>query len=491
SQVNGCQRNLAIIGVGLHATKTYLPTLAQHKLVRVPFVVELDERLDATRERLAPFRSTNFSPEVVGIPGGSISLTPSVVARLDSLVDEHDLDALIVSTGPDTHGEYLRWGVQRGLSILVDKPVLGGPGATVDPEVAPALLKEFDQIVALVDARPDILVSVATQRDWHPGFRYLREIIAEASERFQCPVTGIGSSHDDGQLRLPHELGSIAYHGYMDGMGKAFHSLYHELRVQADIIGVAADNAGMSYNEIVTTAATVRPRGFLRSLPRPVWQALFGADLWADTCPEADAEMLERYRGFGEIDIAATTSFVTEGDTTLVATVEGRHNSFSRRTWLEARPDLYKCAGRTKHEGHTIHVGPFMTVHVTSWQAKDRHEHNDSSDYEPGGNSHFTLDIFRNADWWPAGTPVMETIDAAKIAANAGLSSDQLLMSQAKSSMLLNFVDCLTGRRPIHANPSPITGHRLAMHLLLQIAESAATSAPVRAPVSALWPGPR
>ena len=73
-----------------------------------------------------------------------------------------------------------------------------------------------------------------------------------------------------------------------------------------------------------------------------------------------------------------------------------------------------------------------MTVHVTSWQAKDRHEHNDSSDYEPGGNSHFTLDIFRNADWWPAGTPVMETIDAAKIAANARLSSDQLLMSSSQ-----------------------------------------------------------
>ena len=136
-------------------------------------------------------------------------------------------------------------------------------------------------------------------------------------------------------------------------------------------------------------------------------------------------------------------------------------------------------------------MGPSAPLPGPLGRGKDRHEHNDSSDYEPGGNSHFTLDIFRNADWGPAGTPVMETIDAAKIAANAGLSSDQLLMSQAKSSMLLNFVDCLTGRRPIHANPSPITGHRLAMHLLLQIAESAATSAPVRAPVSALWPGPR
>ena len=92
-------------------------------------------------------------------------------------------------------------------------------------------------------------------------------------------------------------------------------------RVQADIIGVAADNAGMSYNEIVDGSDREASRVPAQPAP-PGLAALFGADLWADTCPEADAEMLERYRGFGEIDIAATTSFVTEGDTTLVATVE-------------------------------------------------------------------------------------------------------------------------------------------------------------------------
>lgn len=479
---NRRRRNVALIGLGLHATKAYLPIISSREDVRVAVVIDVTERLDIVHERLRPFLSDSFSPMVIGVPAFTKAMPLAVATELDLMKAAQGLDAAIISTDPESHGAYLRWAVRNGLSILVDKPVLGAPNATVEPGVASNMMEEFKDILGMVAAKPEILVSVAVQREWHPAFIVLRSLVADAAARFHCPVTGISSSHGDGQLRFPHEIGQIKYHGYLDGIGKTFHSLYHELQVQAGLIEAAARASGMTYDTLVTKTSTIRPRGFLKQLPRPVWESIFGSGEWGEACPAPDEQMLEQYRNYGELDVTATTDFLTGGDTTLLATVEGRHNTFSRRSWLEPTKDLYKRMGRTKHEQHTVHQGPFQTIHVTSWQSKDRHELNTAADYEPGGNSHLTIDVFRNADLWPSGTPVMETIDASKIAANAGLSADRLLMSHAKDSMLENFLANVTGTRALHDNPSDIRGHLLAMQLLANVAESAASGTAVETP---------
>lgn len=470
---------IGLIGLGSHAAKAYVPLLREHPNVRVPVVVDVDVAERRVAECLASFRSGSFCPDLILVPPFAGEMPPAVAQRLDAEILRCGINAVIISTEPECHGAYLRWAIDRRLHILVDKPILGCANATISPVAARGLRDEFADLVDRARRSPHVLVSVAAQRRWHLMFQIVEDLVVEAAERFGCPVTGIQSSHADGQLRLPHELGTIAYHGYVNGFGKLFHSGYHEIDLQARLIESAARRAGVTYDSMTTMAMTVRPRGFLRQLRRETWEGIFGREPYGELCPSDDEALLNAYKDFGELDVTATTGFTIEGDSALLATVDLKHNSFSRRAWAVAAQDLYKGNGRVKHEQHTIYQGPFQTVSVVSWQAKDKHDQNTARDFVPGGNSHLTITVFRNAGMWPSGTAPMQIIDAGEVASAAGLSASRLMMSHAKDAMLVNFIDNVTGARHIDDNPSSLLTHDLSMSMLCAIAESSSTQLPV------------
>jgi predicted dehydrogenase len=470
--------SIMVIGVGLHATKAYLPTLAKDRLVRTAVVIEVAEKVSSTKALLERFAGPQFAPEVVSAgPAGSLP-SRAVVRQIFDAIQRHGIKGVIIATPPEQHSFYLHLALDHGLHVLVDKPILSAEDLTVDPTVAARVAEDFAVLDAKVAAKPSLIVSVAAQRRWHVGFAVVRELVMEAADRFGIPITSIQSMHQDGQLRLPHEIGTIRYHGYDLGVGKLSHSAYHEIDLQTELIRLAAREAGVVYDSFTTYAQTIRPAGFLRSHPRRTWEARFGAEAWAGACPDDDATLAARYKGFGEIDLMANTAFTIDGVPALLSSLNLLHDSVSGRGWLRANTDLYKGNGRQKGEQHVIDQGDVQTILVHSFQAKHRHDFNSAEDFTKGGNSHFDITLLRNTALWPGARP-METITALDIATKNDLAADRLLMSHAKDAMLRNFLDNLTGVRPVEDNPSLLTSHRLAMTLYGAIASSAATAAPI------------
>jgi hypothetical protein len=357
---------------------------------------------------------------------------------------------------------------------LVDKPIIAYPGISNDAKVARRLVTSFDRLADQASARPEIVTAVAVQRRHHPGFELVREIVQEASARFGCPITAIQSTHSDGQFRHPFEVRDETYHGFGAGYGKLFHSGFHIVDVQAWLTIAAAEAANLEYDAIASMTGAARPDSFLRQVPRATYDRRWGT-AWRANQSATDAELKSQMRNYGELDMAALTTMNSDGVPLTLSQITLLHTSFSRRSWPTSRPDLYKANGRVKHEHHNIVVGPFMTVQIHSYQAKDRHDHNDHNDYLIGGNNHFEINVFRNAAWWGGSVLPMETFSMGTIADHLGLSSADLVINQAKTSMLNEFIDCASGQMPATGHRSRLVDHRFGTLLLSTMAESCAT----------------
>jgi predicted dehydrogenase len=466
---------LLLIGCGEFAASAYLPALARTQEVKTAAVVEIASRTAQTQALIDKLCSTDFHPEVVSTGTGSSKLTSAAAARLSRLVEMHAVTAVIISTSPDAHSTFLHWALDNNLHVLVDKPILSAANLTTEPVVAPAVWDDFASLSAKVAAKPHLVVSVATQRRWHSGFKVVRDAVVEAAVECGVPITSIQSTHQDGQLRLPHEIGTIPYHGYMAGVGKWEHSAYHEVDLQTWLIRLAAAHADVTYDSLTTYAQTTRPDGFLRNHPRRVWESLFGIEAWAEACPDDDATLSERYRGYGEIDLAAQTSLTIGGIPALQSTLNMNHNSVSARNWLAARSGWWKDSGRQKVEVHVINQGFEQSVVVYSCRGVS----DTGFGWELGDNSHFDVTIVRNASLWRPGTPSIQVVTAADIAAKNDLDANHSLMAHARDAMLANFIANLSGARAVDDNLSPWASHQMAMSLFTAVAQSAASHNPV------------
>lgn len=483
---------VAVIGAaGPHSSRTHIPALAAlapRGDVELRLVVDLEHQRPAL-DRIAG----SFDPQPVVETVGAVTgtrLSPATVALLDAAVDRLQLGAVIIATPPAAHGPYLRWAIRNGLHVLCDKPLLGYPDVSNDPAVAHRLLDDHLWLEHALRTRPSQLVCVAVQRRHHPGFSRCLELIEDVAERFRCPITSMQSSHADGQFRTPAEIESIGYHGYREGDGKLMHSGSHLVDVQARFGARAAELAGLRYDHVTATAAGVRPSGFLRQVPGSTYVAKFGDEGWRASAAAITGDGVRGFDRYGELDLAATLAFETEGAITQINQITLLHNSFSRRSWPTADADLYKGNGRVKHEHHQFVQGPFQTIQIHSYQSRSKHDVNTEADLEIGGNSHFDIHVFRNEGMWDEPVPAFEIITALDLTKEAGLTSAELLTSHAKRAMVVEFVDCITGRRPLRDHPSRLDSHGLTSRLMATLAGSLASGSSVRnrIPSSTLLP---
>lgn len=455
-----------VVGAGLHTRKHYLPYLAASPLAELRCIVEMEGPPADAAACYVRDRGPCTLIEVADTPSGELDGT--IAAALDAAVASLGIGAVIIATTAEAHEPYLRWAVNAGLHTLVDKPVLAYHDASNDPDIARKVRTAFDEIDALAARRPDTTVAVAVQRRHHPAYNLLVDLAEEAAAATGAPITFLNSTHADGQFRTHEEIATIDYHGYRNGSGKQFHSGMHIYDLQAWLVASVGRAASMEYDSLLAHAASVRPAGFLRQFPSHKLDDLFGTSL------PVPIEAASRFAGFGELDVAATTQFVTDGVPTLLCQTALLHNSFSRRSWPTARADLYKKNGRVKHEHHVIEQGPLQAIHFHSYQAGDVHDRHDARDYGVGGNSHMEVQVFRNAGLWPHPVEPLTVISGEEIAALATLSNDEMAIVQAKTAMLDEFVACATGAQDPGSHRASLHTLRLSNTLLSATTESLA-----------------
>lgn len=464
--------NLMIAGVGPHACHFYLPaisTLGRRYSVRLVAAVELETGRAAAAQALS---KNGLDAEILTIERFESEMPAETRQALDAAAERLRPRALIVATDPLSHRPYILWALKRGMDVLLDKPITTRRGAVSDPVAARNIEADYNEmLIALHEAqrqRP-VVVSVCAHRRYHPGIEEAIRIVREVCEKTGCPVTDIHAHHADGQWRLPEEIRTQDHHSYHSGHGKASHSGHHFFDCIYRFYQVGA-GSGKTADSMRVYASFIQPPGLLRQVTRADYVRLFGPD-YQKTCPHTDEELDRQFRDFGEVDLNAAITFLSDGVAIGQASLNLLHNSFSRRSWLHPPVDLYKGNGRVKHEHHRIHVGPFLTVAIHSYQAKSDHAKNDAADLSPGGNNHFEIHIFRNTNM--IGGQEVEVIHLDHL---AGFDRSRLYIEQIKEGVVGEFFRYLTGQLSEQELRSPLRDHAIPVRMLSAVYESHANA---------------
>lgn len=392
--------NLLIVGIGPHARRIYVPTLERYKRkykVSIKFGVDLKEKRGEIEKYLAD-RSFGLPMMYIdpflpkrGLPG-------TLQKALNDRVAKERINGVIIATEPLVHVPYARWALSRGLNILMDKPISTRENVVSDMRAAVGIWEDYLDLIRAYEnlqRKKKTIFSINVQRRYHPGFKKVVQLVQEAKQKFDAPVTSIQLYHADGQWRLPAEIVRQIYHPYCQGYGGCSHSGYHGFDAayqyyKAGLIqGKEADTA-----EVVSSF--LQPKGFFKQFREENYRAYFGKE-YLKVRKWGEGALEERCGTFGEMDAFSIIRLLRKHENICTISLNILHNTFSRRVWLRPGRDLYKGNGRVKHEYHNIQQGPFQNIQIHSYQSNDQHEGDNAHEYETGGNNHFDIYVFRNA----------------------------------------------------------------------------------------------
>lgn len=461
------QPRVLIVGVGPHAQRTYVPHLRRLEASHGPMIkalIDVEEKTAAVTEwahKACPEAHLDF------VPLFTTRMPADIQVRLDRLVSDLDINGVIIATEPLAHKEYAMWAMRHGLHIMMDKPITTRVGAGTDGEEAKGIATDYHDLLEVyckLQERQTTSFVVSSHRRFNPLVIRAREYIREVIQRTGCPVTSVSASYADGTFRLPIEVVHQDYHTYKQGYGKVSHSGYH-------IIDIACEFAKAGFipskrpDEVEVISSFILPRGFFRMMGEADYQKLFGKKEYSAACSLSEQELMQRVRGYGELDAVAQLTFCKERDPVMLAQISMSSNGYSLRTQLAPSKDQYKGSGRVKHEAYEIKCGPFQSIYIESRSIKDSDEPCSPGDYQVGANNHFEMRIFRNHEL--TGHPLpLEVLHLADLADDAGYDHTKLYTEQAKENMVLEFVRSIKGELLPSELTSNIDDHQLPVEIM-------------------------
>ncbi|MFF4410402.1 Gfo/Idh/MocA family protein [Streptomyces sp. NPDC001404] len=483
-------KNILVIGVGPHARRTHLPALAAGQdtgLVGTVTGVDLPAAAHAP-VTYGTQRGVRTLPLTLVEPfDPTLRTLPHAVRHvLDAVVRRCSIDAVVVSTEPASHMAYAQWALERGLSVLLDKPLSVHAHCSTDPQRAHAILSDYDQLLACYrHARkhhPQLLVSVQCQRRYHPAFWRMRDLIAEVAEQTNCPVTSIQSFHSDGQWRMPDELIDITYHGFTRGYGKCAHSGYHFFDIVPWLLA-AGERSGKELDTVEIHAHITRPADVLAQLGVADHEQLFPG--FAARNPYTLRELRTATAGFGEVDAFISMACKSGRRTMTLGSINLVHHGFSQRGNLTpAAASLYKGNGRIRHETHIIEQGPFQALHFHSLQTLGDTTPS-AGPHALGGESHIEVHVFRNNRFRPTWTK-HTTLGYEALTTTWNADAAVPTQESSRRRAINEFLDYLNGRRTREQMLSELTSHRRASTLMAGAYLSMANQRTGASPVTTL-----
>ena len=394
--------NILLIGLGPHAKRIYYPISKREgkKMnFKIAAVVDLESKNKDICKYLAEQNDLDLSKYL--IPSCLVSnnkLSPIVLKKLGALVEDHNIKGVIISTEPRSHVVYAKWALNKGLSILMDKPISTYDNVSTSLSAVEKIKTDYMSLMKLYDRTKqehnNLSFSLMAQRRWHPAYIKIRELLQEIFISTNCPVTSVQTFHGDGQWRLPAEIVDLDYHSFNHGFGKCSHSGYHFFDIVPWLLE-SAENDNKKIDSVDVFANFVRPADYIRQITLDDYEKLF-CDFNKHN-KYGLCELDKKYKDFGEIDAFNSFAFKSGKRVITLASINLAHNSFSQRGWLQANmKDLYKGNGRLRHESHFIEQGPFQTISFNSYQSKEVNPKLKQGLYDIGGEYHLDIHVFRN-----------------------------------------------------------------------------------------------
>lgn len=468
--------NLLLIGVGPHARRIYAPalkTFAADFPIRLAAAVDLKSQKSVVNEYL---EEQNYDLEMIyldpfdaknGIPEDSKVI-------LDALVKKYEIQGVVIATEPTSHKVYAEWALNNGLHILMDKPVSARKGLSVNASEAKGIIDDYHELLDLYNAHQKstmpLLFSINVQRRYDHGFDKVRELITETTQKFNVPITSMQIMHADGSWRFPNEVLTQESHGLSDGFGKVSHSGYHlfdmawQLYRASTVPGKQPDNL-----EIYTSI--FNPTGLDVCINEEDYIRYFGEEYEKTGLDKR--EYLENVALYGEMDSFSVIRMMQQGVNICNISVNLIHSSFSRRSWAKPNHDFYKGNGRVKHQQFIIQQGPFQCIQIHNYQSKDKHDVDNSNEFEVGGNNHFDIYVFRNVGMYGEGETFTK-ISAKDLENEADMSG--LTIENAKYRIIREFIEFIIGKISLKDVKSNIDTHEVPVKIMSGVCQSSANS---------------
>lgn len=399
--------NILLIGFGPHAKRIYYPICERDGKtynIQLVYVLDLEEkRTDITRF-LADKNDTLTQVYFISPQDRTFErLSSTVEKKLNQIVKQFYVKGVIISTEPQAHMMYALWAIQKGLSVLMDKPISIHKNISIDPQIPQKLLDDYEILrTAYLTAKKKhkrVFFSLMAQRRWHPAFIKIKSLISEVFKKTNCPVASIQTFHSDGQWRLPSEIVNIDYHGFNQGFGKCSHSGYHFFDIVTWLLE-AGENKEKSIDNADIFTNFLRPNDFLHQINLKDYRNIFPN--FKTKNKYAKKELWNLFKNYAEIDAFSSFAFKHHDKTQTLANINLAHNGYSQRGWLSVvGKDLYKGNGRLRHESHFIGQGPFQAISFISYQSKEVDPTKMQGLYDIGGEYHLDMHVFRNSSLFP------------------------------------------------------------------------------------------
>ncbi|HPT66382.1 MAG TPA: Gfo/Idh/MocA family oxidoreductase [Candidatus Woesebacteria bacterium] len=462
---------ILLVGCGPHARRIYLPALksSQDKIgTELKAVVELQSKEEETISIVNKYFA---SVEYLFIkPFNSRLELPILIQKsLNAIVKKNEINGVIIATDPTNHMQYALWAEKQGLHILMDKPISTHQNAANSVNGAKMIATDFELLQSI--RQPNLAFIINSQRRYSPGHQIMQEKINEIAEKYSMPVTSMQTTHCDGQFRLPNEIINLNYHGY-HGYGKVSHSGYHFIDMSSLIIENSFKKAKKKIDKLSVFSQFIRPSGLLKQQNQEDFKKLFKN--YSDISPQTDKQIIKSYieMNEAEVDAFSNITYYSEGIPVSNVSLNLIHNGFSRRSNLIPNlEDLYKGNGRLRHEYYNIQQGPLQNIQIHSYQSKSEQDGiNNDRDFELGGNNHFDIYIFRNANL--IGGKILEVISARDFSNIYNLDKEKLINELARINAINDFIEIIIGKRKSNETASDLSKHKSASQIMSLIYQS-------------------
>ena len=389
------KKNVVLIGLGPHAKRIYLNYFKKHK-TNLALLVELESKKTSVRQYLDEniFKNT----KIFTLPDhlkDDEHLPSDVSSNLLAVCKTLEITHIIIATEPKAHNMYVEFALKNNYDVLTDKPITVGKNMTSISSINKIRKQYYDLLKLEENSRASC--KVMCQRQYHKGYEYIKNLISDAVNKYQVPITYIDIFHCDGNWEMPHDL-LKENHPYKYGYGKLFHSGYHFIDLLSDFIKINDQLTGtkkIKKGEVYSNFFT--PNDELNIFNIDDYKRVFKEQ----NIPEYYQKNKKiKFDKFGEKNFYGSLDFRNKYNQLIThVNLNLLHYGFSRRAWIESK-DYYKHNGRIRHEYINIEIGTLMNIQVHSYQSKEiKDRTNDMSiEEQVGGLEHFDIDIYRNSD---------------------------------------------------------------------------------------------
>ncbi len=464
--------NLLLVGVGPHSKRIYLPLIKKYKEkynITLKIIVDIEKNKKELHEYL---KNNSFEVEEYYVNyniNKEYHIEKKDFENLYYLVKKYKIDAMILATDPLAHKAYIDFALENGINILMDKPVTTEIDASTNQEQAKKIYKDFEKIVnkyhKAEDSFPNLIVSCLSQRRYHPAINKIRAELQRVYERTNCPITSIICEHSDGQWRMPDEILNEKYHGYTNGIGKCSHSGYHFFDIMHWFSEISKDNC-KKYDKITCYSSFTRPSDWIIQLNIEDYKKIFGNSYNKDKFNFSNEDFIEKTKEFGEIDAHLNFTFYKNNNKLLNIQFSLLHNGFSRRSWVEAKENLYKGNGRIRQEYFSIHQGPFQSIKYESYQSDQIDNETLMGSGQVGGELHSDVFIFRNSKAIGIDLPPLEQIQFGVVNENGLHGYSRGHQEDARGECFKEFIMAINGEIPKGKLKSSIEAHKGSVALM-------------------------